>query len=134
MQTSLALFLMCCIAVPASAQDKPAAELPTVTAFECPKYPKKAESMRLQGMVILEVTTDGHSVSNVKLSSGHPELAPEAIKNVHTWKFADHPATTFNVRYFYEFSGHFKRDPVTKCDAKLELPTKVTVSTTMPPF
>ena len=32
------------------------------------------------------------------------------------------------------FEGHFKRDPVTKCDAKLELPAKVTVSTTMPSF
>jgi hypothetical protein len=90
--------------------------------------------MRLQGTVILRITTDGHIVSDVKLTSGHPVLAPDAMKNVRTWKFADHAPTTFAVKYSYEFEGHFKRDPVTKCDAKLDLPTKVTVSTTMPPF
>jgi len=84
--------------------------------------------MRLQGVVMLQVTTDGHQVADVKLTSGHPVLAPEAIKNVQTWKFADHAPTTFNVTYLYVFEGAFKRDRVTKCDAKLELPSKVTVS------
>jgi hypothetical protein len=85
--------------------------------------------MRLQGMVILQVTTDGHQVVDVKLTSGHPVLAPEAIKNVRTWKFADHAPTTFAVRYYYVNEGNFKRDKVTKCSAKMDLPGKVTVST-----
>jgi hypothetical protein len=128
----LALSLLC-FALPLLAQDKPA-DLPMVTAFECPKYPSRAESMRLQGMVKMQVTTDGHTVSEVKLTSGHPVLAPDAIKNVRTWKFVDHAPTNFTVDYFYVFEGHYKRDKVTKCDAKLELPAKVTVSTTMPSF
>ena len=90
--------------------------------------------MRLQGMVRMQITTDGHAVSDVKLTSGHPLLAPDAIKNVRTWKFADHTPTTLTVDYHYVFEGRFKRDPVSKCDAKMELPTKVTVSTTMPSF
>jgi outer membrane biosynthesis protein TonB len=102
---------------------------PNVTSFDCPTYPSKAESMRLQGMVVLQVTTDGHQVVDVKLTSGHPVLAPDAIKNVHTWKFADHTPTTFVVEYFYVNEGHFKRDKVTKCSAKMELPSRVTVST-----
>ena len=85
--------------------------------------------MKLQGMVILQVTTDGHQVVDVKLTSGHPVLAPEAIKNVRTWKFADHTPTTFAVKYLYVNKGHFKHDKTTKCPAKMELPGSVTVST-----
>jgi len=79
-------------------------------------------------MVILEVTTDGHQVIDVKLRSGHPVLVPEAIGNVRTWKFADHTPTTFETRYYYELNEHYKRDKTAKCDAKLELPAKVTVT------
>jgi hypothetical protein len=110
------------------------ADLPKVTAFDCPKYPSKAESVRLQGMVRMQVTTDGHVVTDVKLMSGHPLLAPDAIKNVRTWKFSEHAPTSINVDYFYVFQGHFKRDPANGCDAKLELPSKVTVSTEMRGF
>jgi hypothetical protein len=46
--------------------------LPTVVSFDCPKYPQKAESMRLQGMVGMEITTDGHQVTNAKLLPSHP--------------------------------------------------------------
>jgi hypothetical protein len=102
---------------------------PTVTSFDCPTYPSKAESMRLQGMVVLEVTTDGHQVVHVRVTSGHPWLSTDAIKNVSTWKFADHAPTTFTVRYLYVNQGHFKRDKITKCSAKMEPPSQVTVST-----
>lgn len=100
----------------------------TVTKFECPTYPHKAESMRLQGMVILQVTTDGHAVTAVKLTTGHPVLAQAAEENVRTWEFADHAPATFEVRYFFQ-EGKGKRDSVTKCSAKLEMPSKVTVLT-----
>jgi outer membrane biosynthesis protein TonB len=121
-----ALTLLCLIAVSLRAQEK-AVNLPTVSAYNCPKYPQKADSMNLQGMVRMEVTTDGHVVSDVKLVSGHSVLAPDAIKNVRTWKFAGNTPATFTVDYFYVFNGGFKRDPVTKCNAKFELPTKVTI-------
>jgi hypothetical protein len=87
-----------------------------------------AASMRIVGMVKLQVTTDGHKVVDVKLTSGHPVLAPDAITNVKTWKFADHAPITFAVTYLYVNEGNYKRDKVTKCSAKMELPTKVTVS------
>jgi hypothetical protein len=80
-------------------------------------------------MVKMEVTTDGHQVTGAKLLPSHPVLAEEAVKNVRTWRFADHQATTFVVTYFYVDEGHYKKDPVTKCSAKMELPAKVTVST-----
>jgi hypothetical protein len=80
-------------------------------------------------MVKMEVTTDGHRVTNVKLLPSHPVLAEEAVKNVRTWKFADHEPTSFLVTYYYVNEGHYKKDPVTNCPAKTELPAKVTVST-----
>ena len=59
-------------------------------------------------MVVLQVTTDGHQVVDVKLTSGHPVLAPDAIKNVRTWKFADHTPTTLAVKYLLRQRGPFQ--------------------------
>jgi hypothetical protein len=122
------LFISNLFAAPALGQQG-AAILPTVTSFDCPKYPSIAYSNRLQGAVQLQVTTDGHGVKDVKLVSGHPMIAPDAIKNVKTWKFVDHAPTTFMVTYLFTNAGNFKRDKVTNCSAKMELPTKVTIST-----
>ena len=112
--------------MPLLSQDKPAA-LPIVTAFECPRYPSDAKSLRLQGVVQMQVTTDGHAVSDVKVLPSHPVLAREAMKNVRTWKFADHKPTTFIVTFVYELETHYKRDPETQCTAKLSLPSEVRV-------
>jgi hypothetical protein len=79
--------------------------------------------------VKLQVTTDGHQVVDVKLTSGHPVLVPDAIKNVRTWKFADHAPITFAVTYYYTHQDNFRRDKTATCSAKMELPTKVTVIT-----
>jgi TonB family protein len=127
------LTLLCALfaSVPCAAQQEAPTPL-AVTAFDCPKYPAKAQSMRLQGMVKLEVATDGHNVANIKVTSGHPVLAEAAQKNVQTWRFAEHKATSFLVTFYYVSEGKFRRDKSTNCDAKLDLPTKVTVSTQFP--
>jgi hypothetical protein len=95
MRTLKILVLVTCWLVVSSTmvaqKDVPA--LPTVTAFDCPAYPSLAQQVRISGMVKMQVTTDGHQVTDVKLTSGHPILAPDAIKNVRTWKFADHAPT-----------------------------------------
>ena len=103
--------------------------LPTVTSFKCPKYPPKAELARIGGTVRRQVTTDGHRVVQVKTVSGPAILAEPAEKNIRTWKFAEHKPTTFAVTFYYVNEGRYTPDPITKCSAKMELPTKVTVST-----
>jgi len=128
MRIPFLLLFGCCLALLSAAAQQEASTLPTVTAFECAGYPSMAASMRIIGMVKLQVTTDGHQVADVNLTSGHPVLAPDAIKNVRTWKFADHAPITFTVTFLYVNDGDYKRDKVTKCSAKMELPTKVTVS------
>lgn len=77
----------------------------------------------------MQVTTDGHHATDIKLISGHPMLAKFVTANIRTWKFADHRPTTFAVTYLFVTEGEFKYDPVTKCSAKMELPTKVTINT-----
>ena len=80
----------------------------------------------------MRVTTDGHVVTDVKIVSGPQILAQPAESNVRACKFADHPPTTFTVIYVYTYEGNYKKDPVTECVGKMELPGKVTVSTEMP--
>jgi TonB family protein len=123
------LLVVCLVGACAALAQKDEHVGPTVTEFECPKYPSDARSMRLSGTVKMQVRTDGHAVADVKVLSGHPVLVRAAVKNVQTWKFAESSATDFTVRYVYTFEGKYKRDPVTKCDAKMSLPTEVTVST-----
>lgn len=128
------LFFGCLLLSTVAGQEvnPPSQALPTVTSFDCPEYPPVAKKARLQGLVRIEVSTDGQQVSGTKLISGHPMIAPAAIANVRTWKFAPHTPETFTVTYLYVFQGKFKPDPVTKCRAKIELPTQVTVSIPMP--
>ena len=132
MRIATLLFLLCLTEAPATLGQKDDHVLPTVTGFECPKYPSDAKSMRLQGTVKLLVTTNGHLVADVKVLSGHPVLARAATKNAQTWKFAESSSIAFTVTYVYASEGNYKRDPVTNCDAKMELPTHVTVSTQFP--
>ena len=129
MRTSTLLAVACCLGMSSTVAQQIVPAEPTVTAFECPEYPALAASNRLQGVVKLRVTTDGHHAVDVKLLSGHPMLAPTAYHNVQTWKFADHPPTTFVVTYYFVNESSRDSDSAAKCAAKMELPTKVTVST-----
>ena len=132
MRVATILLLVCLAEVFSSLGQKDDRPLPTVTGFACPKYPSDAKSMLLQGTVRMQVSTDGKLVAEVKVLSGHPVLARAATKNVQTWKFAESSPTAFAVTYVYAADEDYKRDPVTKCEAKMELPTHVTVSTKFP--
>jgi TonB family protein len=53
-----------------------------------PEYPAEARDQRIQGEVRLDVTVDKEgNVSDIKLISGHPSLAPSAIEAVKQWKY-----------------------------------------------
>jgi len=136
MRYSALLLILCAFCTLNMAAQEQGAAKPTVTNFDCPKYPAKAESLGLQGMVQLQVTTDGHRVAGVKVTSGHPVLAQAAMQNVETWQFADHAPTTFPVTYFFNNLNDSKKrnsDAGSKCPAaKMELPDKVTVTTRAP--
>lgn len=53
-----------------------------------PVYPPLARQARIQGTVILDVIiTKTGEISDVKLVSGHPMLAPAAIEAVRQWRY-----------------------------------------------
>jgi hypothetical protein len=121
-------FLICSLAPLLPAVPQGAPTLPTVTKFDCPQYPPQARSAHISATVKMQVATDGHVVTDVRIISGPPMFAKPAEANVRTWKFADHPSTTFTVTYVYADGVHYKKDPVTKCAAKMERPGELTVS------
>jgi TonB family protein len=53
-----------------------------------PQYPDDARRARLQGQVVLNATIDKEgNVLDLSLVSGHPMLAPAAIKAVKQWRY-----------------------------------------------
>ena len=118
---------ICVLSVSSMVAQKDAPALPDVTAFECPVYPPLAQRARVQGAIKMQVTTDGHQATDIKLKSGSPMLAQSAANNIRTWKFVDHPPTTFDVIFLYVNQRNSKGDKVADCAAKMELPSKVTV-------
>jgi hypothetical protein len=113
--------------IPEKPREPATQNTPGVTYFECPAYPIEAKAMRIQGQVYMRVTTDGKKVIDLK-TSGHPKLVQAAEQNIKTWRFSEDAPKEFSIRYSYVNEGEYEPDPVTKCDAKMNLPTKVQVS------
>lgn len=75
--------------------------LPTVLQHAEPIYPPLALQARIQGDVLVKVTTDGESVREAEAETGHPLLRRSAEENARTWKFAAHSPSTFHVTFRY---------------------------------
>ena len=90
------------LAGPMSPAEKPEAPLPEVISASVPFYPPLARRARIEGVVHLQVSTDGSRVSAVSVESGHPMLAPVAEENVKTWQFREHSPTTFKATFRYQ--------------------------------
>jgi hypothetical protein len=98
-----ALFLsVLLVIVPRVLAQKSAETLPKVLEHSEPIYPPLARQSRIQGEVIVKVTTDGESVREALAETGHPLLRKAAEGNVKTWKFSSHTPATFNVTFRYK--------------------------------
>jgi TonB family protein len=112
----LTLFLLAVLAGPSAvllAQER-AKTLPEVTEHGVVGYPALARQARIQGQVHLRVTTNGHAVTTVVVTEGHPLLAQTAQDNVRTWKFVDHAPGTFDVTFNFQMLdkiGTFLQQP-----------------------
>jgi hypothetical protein len=101
--------------------------LPTVVSATVPFYPRTARLARIEGVVRLQISTDGRRVSTISVKGGPPVLIPAAEENVRTWLFKEHKPTTFEVTF------HYKMLPESECEADngtvlLRLPTEVEVT------
>jgi hypothetical protein len=95
------VFLLVLLAVPfaVSLAQESCNKLPAVTEHAAIVYPPLARQARIQGVVRMQVRTNGHVVIEVAITQGHPLLAQSADQNVRTWKFVDHVPATFDVTF-----------------------------------
>jgi TonB family protein len=90
-------------------ESKPAP--PSVAAAAVPLYPPLARMARIEGVVHVKITTDGHKVVDAQVEDGHKMLAAAAETNVRTWEFSNHDPTTFTVTYQYKLVDDLKENP-----------------------
>jgi Gram-negative bacterial TonB protein C-terminal len=110
----------------AGAQSRKVA-LPTVANAKMPLYPPLARAARVQGVVRVRVTTDGHRVVSAAAESGPKILAAAAQDVAHSWQFATHEPTSFIVTFTYKLVNSLKSGPENPT-VVLRLPTEVEVS------
>ena len=108
--------------------------MPTVASASVPLYPRVIRAARIQGDVVLRVSTDGQRVSAIEDKSGPPMLAEAAKYSVKTWQFEPHTPTSFEVTFHYKLLLPTKCDSECNCDSEekesvlLHLPTEAEVS------
>jgi hypothetical protein len=90
------------VVVPKALPQESTKALPKVLQHVEPIYPLLARQARIQGEVVVKVTTDGESVSEAIAQTGHPVLRKAAEDNAKTWKFASHTPSIFNVTFRYK--------------------------------
>jgi Gram-negative bacterial TonB protein C-terminal len=122
------ILLICCVATFGQPDQQPTQDLPVVTDAAVPFYPPRARLAHIEGVVRLQVSTDGEKVSVVELLEGQPVLALAAKENVKTWRLKWHARTTFEATFRYKLLPEFV------CEADnptvlLRLPLEVEVST-----
>lgn len=103
--------------------------LPTVTRATVPLYPPIARTARMQGTVVLLVTTSGDKVESTKILSGPTLLAQAADSNIRTWTFIGKPPQSVKVVYHYEISEKCEGNP----SVKLAFPSEATICAKPPP-
>jgi hypothetical protein len=79
--------------------------LPNIVQHAEPIYPPLAAQTRITGDVRIEFSTNGESVTDVLVESGHPLLRAAAENNVRTWKFASHTPGKFHVTFRYRVAS-----------------------------
>lgn len=118
----------------AAMAQQPNVALPAVASATVPLYPPLARAANVQGVVHVEVTTDGHRVIATRVEDGNKLLASAADENARTWQFATHEPTTFTVTYHYKLDARLTGSP-NNPTVLLRLPSEVEVaSLPMPPL
>jgi hypothetical protein len=106
--------------------------LPSIEHTAVPYYPPLARVAKVEGIVHIKVTTDGHKVVSTDIEDGPKWLADAAEKNVQSWEFAKHEPMTFTVTYRYKLVEELKDNP-SDTMLILRLPAEVEVVTIQHP-
>jgi len=77
-----------------------------------PEYPQEARDKRIEGTVVLQVQiSEAGDVTEVRLISGHPLLAPPAIEAVKQWKYKPYLLNGEPVQVETRVTVDFRLDP-----------------------
>lgn len=109
-------------------------DIPCAIHIESLVYEPFARQTGIAGDVKLQIDIDdAGNVSDARVIIGHPLLLKEAEKNIRLWRFKSGHGTTFSVTYEFRLvdagtvGGPF---PTISYD----LPTKIRVTSTLPPL
>jgi hypothetical protein len=102
----LLLALLAPMVLPCAAQE-PEADHPVVLDAAVPFYPHNARLIHIEGVVRLQVSVNGETVTGIELLDGPPILAVAARENVKTWRLKWHSRATFEVTYRYKLLPDF---------------------------
>lgn len=83
---------------------EPTPALPTVAAAPVPLYPPLARAVNAQGVVHIEVQTDGHKVIQAHAKQANKLLIGAAEDNAKNWQFSTHTPVTFTITYNYRLA------------------------------
>lgn len=123
------LLIVTATALVATGQQANMTAPPIIAAAGVPLYPQLARMARIEGVVHVKVTTDGHRSITAKAEDGHKMLAAAAEQNAQTWEFETHEPTTFIVTYQYKLVEGLKDNP-SGPTVILRFPTEVEVLAT----
>jgi hypothetical protein len=101
------------------------AVLPMIAGGAIPLYPPLARAARVEGVIRLQVVTDGTKVVTAQAEGGNRLLVVASEENVRTWQFTKHDPTSFTVTYKYRIDA--KADP-NNPTVTLRFPSEVDVS------
>ena len=122
----LLLALLASMVLPCAAQE-PEQDLPLVADAAVPFYPPNARLAHIEGVVRLQVSTNGETVSGIELLDGPLILEIAARENVKTWRLKWHSRTTFVATFRYKLLPDFSCD-LDNGTVVLRLPVEVEVS------
>jgi hypothetical protein len=84
----------------AHAQKQPQG-MPVVVRASLALYPRTALLAHIEGIVKIQVTTDGKTIASLEPRSGPAMLVQAAEENLRTWQFDEHKPTTFATTFEY---------------------------------
>lgn len=122
----LLVALLTSMVLPCVAQS-PETDNPVVLDAAVPFYPDIARLSHMEGVVRLQVSTNGETVSRVEFLDGPLVLATAAKENVKTWRLKWHSQSTFVATFRYKLLPNFVCLP-DNGTVVLRLPLEVEVS------
>lgn len=106
--------------------------LPIVVTMAPPTYPIVARLAHVEGIVRLNVTTDGRQVTDVQAQDNAPRLLVTlAEKNVRSWQFEPGDPATFTATYAYKLVT-YSIPGADSTSITLKLPLDVAITAAVP--